>query len=185
MARARPQDDGLTIDFVTEGFEEFARQLLLGIPKRVEPIAIKKVAIDFLTAVIKRTPVDDGRARAGWQSYLVDHGIPVHLGDVDAKAVAEGTAEGTWEESFTKREAFIEIINAVNYVIYLEYGHSKQAPAGMMRITFKEFQAGEKLTDALREEFRKEIIKADKKARAKARAALARKRRRLAKASNG
>ena len=167
----RSRDDGLTIELITEGWEVFVRQLLKGMPKEVEEVAIRKVAIDFLAAVIKKTPKDTARAQAGWQSYLIDHGLPSPVSG-DPEAIIQGTAEGTWDERFTSRESWIEIINAVEYIIYLEYGSSGQAPAGMMRLTFREFQAGDKLTKELQERFRKEIIKADKKAKEAARAAL-------------
>lgn len=176
MARSRASygEDGLTIEFVTEGFEAFVRSLLTAIPHEVEERAIRKVAIDFLSRVIPRTPVDTGRARAGWQSYLLDHGHASPVTGRDPQAIVEGTAEGTWSEKFTQREAFVEIVNAVEYIVFLEYGSSDQAPAGMMRITFKEFEAGDRLTKALREELRGAIRKADREAERTTKAALRR-----------
>jgi len=52
-------------------------------------------------SIVSETPVDTGRAKAGWE------------------------LEFKWNTAI--------IINAVPYIIYLEYGHSQQAPNGMVR----------------------------------------------------
>ena len=53
---------------------------------------------------------------------------------------AKGLEEGSFREGSQGSDHFIEIINGVNYIIFLEFGSSRQAPGGMMRITFKELQ---------------------------------------------
>ena len=55
------------------------------------------------------------------------------------------------------------LVNAVDYIVILEFGGSDQAPAGMMRLTFRELQAGETLTKALRDELVREIIATNRK----------------------
>lgn len=62
------------------------------------------------TAVVNRTPVDTGHARSGWAFEVVSE-EPLHL----------------------------RIVNRVPYIVYLEYGWSKQAPAGMLRVGMLEF----------------------------------------------
>ena len=64
-------------------------------------------------AIQDRTPVDAGNARSGWQLVTVVDSV---------------------------REKHLRIINIVPYVAYLEYGWSKQAPAGMVRITLLELE---------------------------------------------
>lgn len=168
--------DGLTIEWETTKFERFVRELLRGVEHEMLPKVIRKVALDFLAGVIPRTPVDTGRARAGWVSYVESHGQMVQITgpNVTAEAIAQGKEEGSFREQFTRREAFVEIINAVEYIVILEYGHSDQQPAGMMRITFREIQAGQDLTKELAAEFRKQIREADRKAGRTTSAALAR-----------
>jgi len=167
------QGDGLTFDLITDGWEAFVKDLLRCV-ERDEGKLVRKIAIDFVKAVIPKTPVDQGRARAGWQSYLLDQGMPIRISgrNVTEQAVVEGTAEGTFREEFSRDDAFVEIINGVSYIIYLEYGSSDQAPAGMVRITFREFEASEKLTKEYRAMLRDEIAEANKAADAAARRAL-------------
>lgn len=78
-------------------------------------------ATDILVTTRSRTPILTGLARSGWQK------------------IPEGSGEwgGEWV-----------IGNAVPYIVPLEYGHSKQAPAGMLRITVEESQ--ERLDNAVR-----------------------------------
>jgi len=68
-----------------------------------------KLIFRFLNGVIQKTPVDTGRARAGWR-YTKD----------------------------SKTEA--TVYNPVHYIVYLEHGHSKQAPHGMVRLTMQEIR---------------------------------------------
>lgn len=68
---------------------------------------------ETLVAVRSRTPIDTGTARAGWQRF----------------------PEGTSEPGTTQW-----IYNDVPYIVVLEYGHSRQAPEGMARITAAESQ---------------------------------------------
>lgn len=65
----------------------------------------------LFTAIVEATPVDTGQARASWR--------------------ISKTQEG---EIFKWR-----IVNGVPYIIFLEYGSSKQAPQGMVRINLDRF----------------------------------------------
>lgn len=49
-----------------------------------------------------------------------------------------GRAQAGW--MITEGAMMTRIFNNVEYIVPLEYGHSKQSPAGMVRITLKEFQ---------------------------------------------
>jgi len=99
---------------------------------------MKKVALDCYIRVAMRTPVDTGRARGGWQMS----GSGIGSGDSGA---LDPTPTGTPNPGFAGADvssigeegAFI--FNNVVYIIPLEYGHSKQAPAGMVRVTVAEF----------------------------------------------
>lgn len=66
--------------------------------------AVRKVTFDLHSMIVQRTPVDTGRARAGWSVDLrPDHSM---------------------------------IYNNVEYIVPLEYGHSRQqAPQGMVRVS--------------------------------------------------
>lgn len=68
---------------------------------------------ETLVTVRGRTPILTGTARAGWDRF------PPGLS-------AFGTTQ--W------------VFNDVDYIVVLEYGHSRQAPEGMARITAAESQ---------------------------------------------
>ena len=89
--------------------------------------ALKEIAFALLQRIIPRTPVDTGRARGGWHVAGRKLGIPVPPG-----------GEGDLIEKTTGIKQYIEIVNRVEYITYLEYGWSQQAPRGMARISINE-----------------------------------------------
>ena len=153
----------LTLEFEVEGFRRWTESLIRGMEKRGAQRALKAIAFEFISRVIAKNPVDTGRSRAGWFSYLLANGQPAPAAGSDPKAIAEGIAAGSFQERFTRSEQFIILVNAVDYIVILEFGGSDQAPAGMMRLTFRELQAGETLTKALRDELVREIIATNRK----------------------
>lgn len=99
---------------------------------------VRKVAGDALAKVVLRTPVDTGRARANW---VTTYGNPSFVTTAKVDKTGEGTilkGQGTIRR--TPAGETIYILNSLPYAIPLEYGHSKQAPAGMVRLTVAEFQ---------------------------------------------
>lgn len=77
-----------------------------------------------------------GRARGGWQAGVgsMPTGDTGRIDPSGREAIAAGAAviEG-WPA-----QGVLWIANSVPYIGRLEYGHSKQAPAGMVRATFAE-----------------------------------------------
>lgn len=103
---------------------------------------VRKVVLDVGTSLIDKSPVDTGRFRGNW--FL---GI---------NAVNETTTEET-ESSQSRINVGVEalkaggvvyITNSLPYAIPLEYGHSDQAPNGMVRLTVVEYQ--QYITNAVR-----------------------------------
>lgn len=100
---------------------------------------VKKVVIDLWNGVTRRTPVDTGRARANW---FVTQGAPTDRVDLHEGAKKGGVAapippdvgEITGDES-------VFIINNLPYIEALENGHSKQAPAGMVKLAIQAEEA--------------------------------------------
>lgn len=100
---------------------------------------VRKVAGDALAKVVLRTPVDTGRARANW---VTTYGNPSFVTTAKVDKTGEGTilkGQGTIRRAPAGETIYI--LNSLPYAIPLEYGHSKQAPAGMVRVTVTEFQA--------------------------------------------
>jgi hypothetical protein len=51
--------------------------------------------------------------------------------------VDTGLARRSWQKIDVSKEQ-INIVNPVYYTVYLEHGHSRQAPRGMVRLTMTE-----------------------------------------------
>lgn len=129
---------------------------------------LRKLALDALTGVVMRTPVDTGRCRGSWRvsfntpdtsveavkDYPHGRGVdqPGPGGTVikaGPAAAAANAAKGGGKALSTggaliaaaKWGTVIYITNNLPYALPLEYGHSKQAPAGMLRVTFAEITA--------------------------------------------
>jgi hypothetical protein len=98
---------------------------------------IRKITMEAFKRVILKTPVDTGRARANWS---IGEGTTFSIMDTDKSGTAtlRRTSEGVnaWECTGS-----IFLTNNLAYILPLEYGHSKQAPGGMVRLTVAEMQA--------------------------------------------
>jgi len=77
----------------------------------------------------------------------------------DKTPVKTGRAKGAWRTKEAGK--FWDVVNGVPYIVALEFGHSQQAPDGMVRRSLAEIR-GDK--EALRE-LNKLIKKSDRKAR--------------------
>ena len=111
----------------------------------------RKVILDIAGRVIKKTPVDEGGARGGWQSTL--HAKATN--DVQRKA-QDAINEAVATVGGLDAETVMFLTNLMPYIEKLEFGgypkkpkkgkgkttggFSTQAPAGMLRITLAEFE---------------------------------------------
>lgn len=98
----------------------------------------RKVCIDLSTRVVRRTPVDTGRARANW------------FAAIDTKP--QGTTESTDPNGYStinnainqaerlKAGDIYYLINNLPYIEELEDGSSQQAPQGMVKVSIVEFK---------------------------------------------
>ena len=108
---------------------------------------LRSWCLNLLGLIVLKSPVDTGRSRAGWFAAIDALGGRTPSGG-DAEAVAEGRSMGS---AIVKR-GFIRIVNAVKYIVPLEFGHSGQAPFGMVRISMQEMARGrESLTEKMKE----------------------------------
>ena len=102
----------------------------LGIESANEVAVI--LGIQVFKGIVLKTPVDTGRARANW---MISEGSP------QVATVLGTQAPATPSPMDFKGGSRIFITNSLPYIVPLEYGHSKQAPAGMVRVTLAEVQA--------------------------------------------
>jgi hypothetical protein len=102
-------------------------------------LVVQKVTLDILRRVVLRSPVLSGRFRGNWQTTI---GSPASgTLAVDDKSGNVATSAGQQALVSFQCGPSIFITNNLPYGRKLEYeGWSKQAPAGMVRITVAEFQ---------------------------------------------
>lgn len=80
-------------------------------------------ATDAYTEVKSLTPIDTGFARSSWWMSLGETGSP-------GQVVTSATLGDV-----------IRVANGAEYIVPLEYGHSAQAPNGMVRVTLARWPA--------------------------------------------
>lgn len=112
----------------------------------------KRVGFDLFGRIVRKTPVDTGRARASWN-------ISVNQADRSVTESVRVTSEAGLKKGLIKRAVkaavtaskmhdlrslqvnpgdTIWISNNLPYIVTLEEGHSKQAPAGMVAVSIEE-----------------------------------------------
>ncbi|RON88436.1 hypothetical protein BK668_15880 [Pseudomonas fluorescens] len=98
----------------------------------------REVVIEIGSSVIRLSPVDTGRFKGNWQFTI---GSPSNQSlDTADKAGHETIAALVAQVSSLEAGKIAYIVNNLVYGVPLEYGHSAQAPAGMVQITLARFQ---------------------------------------------
>ena len=115
---------------------------------------VRKVVLDLSTRIVLRSPVRTGRFRANWQygetvmprgstQTAVPSGVPAGsilgglLTELRSRSIVDKSGNATLRKirAGVKPEAAGKVhwlANNLPYAQPLEYGHSKQAPAGMV-----------------------------------------------------
>lgn len=101
---------------------------------------VRALAINAATGLVLKSPVDTGRFRANWQ-----------FGVASPDASVSDRSDKTGQETLGKISTEIlsanvtggkfYITNNLPYAKRLEYGWSKQAPSGMVRLTLMELES--------------------------------------------
>jgi hypothetical protein len=109
------------------------------IAKKIEVDAgtlVRKVAFDLFNGVVSRTPVDTGWARSSWNIAFrtPDLSVPPKpaSGGESAAIAANNAQEAKLDQIKAGDFPTVWITNALDYIEYLEAGHSKQAGKGFM-----------------------------------------------------
>ena len=98
---------------------------------------IRKVGADALRSVVEKSPVDTGRFRANW---VVTYGPTTQTVLGLDKSGINAINSGLRVIQLLNPGDDLWISNNLPYARRLEYGYSGQAPAGMVRITVRQFQ---------------------------------------------
>jgi hypothetical protein len=104
---------------------KFAKKTNTSIPK-----ILRIVAVATFPAIIIRTPVMTGRARANWQYSTTS----------PAGGIVEDTNKKNIESEIKNGHTHI-LTNNLPYIEPLENGSSTQAPSGMVKVSTAEFEA--------------------------------------------
>lgn len=106
--------------------------------KKNPETVMRAVSLKLFSAIIKGSPVDTGRFRMNWQTS----------GPVPASGLIAGT-DATGNKAVNSATNFIgntpawqelTLTNNLPYAQRLEYGWSKQAPSGVVRVNVIRFQ---------------------------------------------
>ena len=93
-------------------------------------------------SITGRHPVDTGRARAAWYPSVRGLGGNFNFSSGDnikTSEVEKGKKEGAFtDRTKNKNLKYVDLINGVRYIILLEYGYSKTAPIGMVRVSMRQ-----------------------------------------------
>ena len=104
------------------------------------------VVLDMGGRIIRRTPVDTGRARGNW-NFSLDR--PDTSVDPNKKKKNRVLRKSELPDIDGKHTIFI--VNNLDYIVELEKGSSTQAPKGMVEVTRQEWQ---RVLDANARKFR-------------------------------
>jgi len=102
-------------------------------------LVARKVCLDLLVSIVMGTPVDTGRARGSWTAgiYTMPEGAGYDLDKQGTATIArnQGILAGF---ELSRGSAFV--LSNLVYMPPLEYGHSQQAPNGMVRVSISRYQ---------------------------------------------
>ena len=95
---------------------------------------VRKTALELQASMIEKSPVDTGRFKSNWQV-----GISAINTDTSAAAGSDPRGRALIALQGYKPGNTIWLTNSLPYAKRLENGWSKQAPAGMVRLTLQDF----------------------------------------------
>ena len=96
-------------------------------------LVVRKSALNLLAQMVATSPVDTGRFKSNWQTGV---------GSLNADTGSTTDSVGRFDSvigGWTAGQS-IWLTNSLPYAYRLEYGWSKQAPGGMVRIALADFQ---------------------------------------------
>lgn len=118
---------------------EGRRALIAKIRDRADQL-VRAVALEAHGRLMRKTPVDTGRARANWNVQVggPDRSNDPSKSESDVPATEQAGRSEILGEFEAGRSVFLT--NSLPYIPVLEDGHSDQAPNGMIKVTAKELE---------------------------------------------
>lgn len=118
-------------------FAEGVGSFALNVPKNMED-AIQATAFQLFSDIIRATPVDEGTARANW-ILTFNQPSTATVKTKDTSPNGQSSIAKVSQRIFDKERDRYILTNNLPYIERLEFGYSKQAPAGMVRINVARF----------------------------------------------
>ena len=105
---------------------------------------VKKVSFDLFTKIVRKTPVDTGRARSGWNIAVnaIDTSVPPKSTDLTKGEATTAALSKLSGAIILTPYSIVWISNNLPYIEVLEEGSSKQAPQGMVAVSIEEVKTG-------------------------------------------
>ena len=100
-------------------------------------ISVRATFIEALSAVMRATPVDTGRARSNWFTGV--NRTPT----VTSTRTRDGSRrlrDGARLARTFRAGGSLTLVNNLPYITKLEDGHSRQAPRGMVKVVFSRLE---------------------------------------------
>lgn len=113
-------------------------QAFIAKAKKNPETVMRSVSLKLFSAIIKASPVDTGRFRGNWQTTGVTPATGLIAG-VDPTGNKAVNSAATFITNAPGWDTFT-LTNNLPYAERLEYGWSKQAPVGMVRVNIARFQ---------------------------------------------
>lgn len=107
--------------------------------KQYVDVTIQQTCFNLFSRIIYASPVDTGLFRGNWQ--VTTNYIPEGELNVFDKTCSIAIGQLNEKVPTFKAGQRIYLTNNLPYARMLEYGHSKQAPNGMIRVTLLSFKA--------------------------------------------
>lgn len=133
----------IKVEVQNKKFNKFLQRFIRNLSSPKVGAALLKITFDMLKKIIERSPVDTGRFRAAWypaMEAMAGKGGFALPPLPEGTGGTEGRKKGKIEMSLDGLVKTITITNSLDYAMALEYGHSKQAPLGMVRVTMMQLQ---------------------------------------------
>ena len=113
-------------------------QAFIAKAKKNPETVMRSVSLKLFSAIIKASPVDTGRFRGNWQTTGVTPATGLVAG-VDPTGNKAVNSAATFITNAPGWDTFT-LTNNLPYAERLEYGWSKQAPTGIVRVNVIRFQ---------------------------------------------
>lgn len=119
---------------------QFAEQMrrLVSTTKERQEYVRRRAIIALFDMVVLRTPVDTGRLRGNWVCTI---NTPNTGSEAGIRSMAETKRQNEAKVNDSTYKDVVYLTNNLTYAVAIEYGHSAQAPQGMMRISAAQWPA--------------------------------------------